>query len=170
MSVAGWMLVAAITIARSTSNGPTGADTLPAVEPTTHHFLNDLIQADSGNIVLVNVWATWCDPCKEELPHLLGLMKEYPDSLFRLILVSVDEPDVIDTHVRPMLRAFGVDFRSYYVADVRQEEFMEGMHREWRGAIPASFLYGRDGRLAEMIVGERSASFFRERVRRLLGR
>ena len=52
---------------------------------------NIRLQEQLGNVVLVNFWASWCGPCREELPHLEALQQEYADLGFTILAVNVDE-------------------------------------------------------------------------------
>jgi thiol-disulfide isomerase/thioredoxin len=52
---------------------------------------NMRLQEQQGNVVLINFWASWCGPCREELPHLEALQQEYADLGFTILAVNVDE-------------------------------------------------------------------------------
>src|SRR5271167_2467545 len=77
--------------------------------------LHDMIQKDSGNVVLVNVWATWCKWCKEEMPGILELKKKFEGKGFRVILVSADDIDILESEVKPTLTKLGVHFPSFII-------------------------------------------------------
>ena len=62
--------------------------------------------------VLVNVWASWCDPCREELPELLRFYRSHKREGLRLVLVSADDKSTAD-EARTFLASLGVDFVSY---------------------------------------------------------
>ena len=147
-----------------------GRNTLPLVKKVRLAELKQILRDDTGKVVLVNAWATWCKPCREEMPNLLKVSRLYRQEPFRLVLISADDPDDVETKVRPALRKFGVDFSSYIMNDSTQDAFITGMNEEWSGALPATFLYDREGKLAEMKVGERSYRQFREAVNKLLRR
>ncbi|MCZ6670720.1 MAG: TlpA disulfide reductase family protein, partial [Acidobacteria bacterium] len=82
------------------------------VIPATGPEVLAAVRAAGGSVTLVNVWATWCKPCLEEMPDLLRLGKEYRDRGMKVILVSGDfdtqMPAVIE-----FLERQGVDFPSY---------------------------------------------------------
>lgn len=61
-----------------------------------------------GRIVLLDFFATWCRPCKEEVPHLKSLTKTYPNSTLVLISISVDAPFVDDSVVRAFVKEYGI--------------------------------------------------------------
>ncbi|MBI1806950.1 MAG: TlpA family protein disulfide reductase [Ignavibacteria bacterium] len=133
------------------------------VIPIDHRQLLDIIKHDSGNVVLVNAWATWCKPCKEEMPALLKLKRDFEKKGLRLILLSADDIDVLDTSVRPMLKQFGVTFPTYIMADSSEEVFLTSMNPKWTGAfaLPTSFIFDRKGKLAETMVGGKKYETFK---------
>jgi thiol-disulfide isomerase/thioredoxin len=143
---------------------------LPAVDKVRLAELRNILRNDSGNVVLVNAWATWCKPCQEEMPDLLKLREALGKEPFRLVLLSADDLDDLDTKVRPALGKFGVDFPTYIMSDSTEDAFITGMDSSWSGALPATFLYDRAGKRADMKVGERSYRQFEESVSKLLGK
>lgn len=145
-------------------------DSLPVVEKVGLAGLKRMLQADSGKVVLLNAWASWCKPCKDEMPGLLKAWKSFRAKPLQLILLSTDDIDDLETKVRPALKKFGVDFPTYIMSDSSQDAFISGINDAWSGALPATFLYDREGKLAEMKVGERTYLQLREALDRLLRR
>ena len=129
-----------------------------------------MIQQNKGGVTLVNVWATWCDPCKKEIPSLVKLRHEFDSTGFKLILVSADDIELAETNVPRTLRKLSVNFQTYIKQDTTDEAFMMGMNPDWSGALPTSFLYDKEGKLADMMVGERSYVKFKVAVKKLMSR
>jgi len=125
-----------------------------------------LVGEARGRVVLVNVWATWCDPCREEFPALVRLQREIPTGDFRLVLVSADFASQ-----RPQVERFlagqGVDFPTYFKGQ-GDDDFIARMSPAWSGALPATWLYRRDGSVAEFWEGGSSYETFSGKVRALL--
>lgn len=142
--------------------------TFPVVERVDHRGLQEVVEGRKGSVVLVNVWATWCAPCREEMSALVKVYREFRDQGFSLVLVSTDEIDLLRTRVQPMLKEFGVDFLSY-INNGNEEALMTAMHPEWSGALPTSFLYDRSGNLVEMMVGSRTQEQFTQAIRKVIG-
>ena len=144
---------------------------VPRIRPITVEGLKEVLRRDSGKVVLVNTWATWCKPCREELPGLLKLRKEHSSQEFELVLVSADDTDIVEKSVRPLLGTLGVDFPSYIMDDSSSEAFMAKLMPDWDQAIalPTSFLYDKHGNLAGRFVGGRTHDQFDTRVTKLLG-
>ncbi len=130
-----------------------GGGTGPVVRPIDRQGLHDLIRSDSGNVVLVNAWASWCKPCIEEMPALVRLARKYRKQKFSLILVAIDDPDKLDSEIRPMLTRAGVDFPSFILQGTPDDEFINTMNSSWSGALPATFCYNPGGTQVAMLVG-----------------
>ena len=110
---------------------------------------NSIKLADySGKVLVVNLWATWCGPCRMEIPELVKLYKEFQPQGFEVVGLSTENPNTSFDAVR----AFVSDFQMGYAvgwapADV-SISLMQG-----NTAIPQSFLVARDGRVLKRFVG-----------------
>ena len=116
--------------------------------------------------MLVNVWATWCIPCREELPDLIRLRRNYHDKGFELLLVSADF-DVETEELVSFLTEQGVDFPSYLKTG-SDMDFIEGLHPDWSGALPATFLFNGEGELAKFWEGKATYEDLEDPIRSLL--
>lgn len=103
------------------------------------------LESFRGKVVLVNFWATWCPPCVAEFPDLVKLHNAYENKGLVVMSVSVDELGdkgaVID-FLRKSKARFPVFMRSK--GDI--EKFVGGIDRRWNGAVPATYMFGADGR------------------------
>ncbi len=125
------------------------------------------VRSARGDVVLVNVWATWCDPCRHEFPALLKVREEFAREGFRLILVSADFADQLPK-VEEFLSRQGVGFPTFLKAE-DDMAFINALDARWSGALPASFLYDRDSVLNDFWVGESSYESLAKKVKALLG-
>jgi thiol-disulfide isomerase/thioredoxin len=131
------------------------------LEATVEDLRGEVVKPDARAVVL-NVWATWCAPCREEFPDLLRLRRAYSDSGLRLILVSADFEDQAGAE-RQFLAGQGVDFESYIkIGD--DMAFIEGLHPRWTGALPATFVYDGRGRLRHFQEGRTTYASLEPRV------
>ncbi len=98
-------------------------------------------------IIVLNIWATWCPPCRAELPSLQQLNEALDAERFAVVGISVDEdPDF----VREYLNDIGIDFANYIAADNR------GMPADLEiDSFPQTLLVRADGSLAQRVVGPR---------------
>ncbi len=143
---------------------------LPAVKRISFSELSEIIRSDTGSPLLINAWATWCKPCREEMPALLKVWKKHANRPFRLILLSADDVGDLETKVRPALRDFGIDFTTYIMSDTADDAFISGLNASWSGALPATFVYDRKGTQVDMKVGGQSFRRFEEIVSKVLRR
>lgn len=109
-------------------------------------------KASRAPLVLVNVWATWCDPCREELPDLLRVYREHRGQGLRLVMISADDAEARaqagETLARAAARA-GVGREldaSSYLKDDDDMKLIDGLDPRWSGALPATFLFDAAGR------------------------
>lgn len=112
-----------------------------------------------GRAVLLNVWATWCGPCRAEMPALDGLQQERPDDL--AVLYVTEEP-------AELVRAWRADLPGEGRHLLTSHESFVGPYAAARGARPVTFVIDADGVLRERIVGAQTAEAFRARVERLV--
>ena len=136
---------------------------LPSVDTVSNAQIHQMVKRDSGKVTLVNVWATWCDPCKKEIPSLLKLRKKFSAKGFDLIFVSADDVELAQTKVRKTLGNLGVDFQTYIKQDSTDETFIMDMSPDWNGALPTSFLYDKEGKLKDIMIGKRTYEQFQDR-------
>ena len=97
--------------------------------------------------VLVNVWATWCEPCRDEMPDLVKFAKDRKMSKHRgvrVMLVSADDSKERDA-VKSYLTSLGVDFPTYLKTG-DDMEFINSIDPAWDGTIPASWLFDAAGK------------------------
>ena len=118
--------------------------------------LQKLISQRNGRILLINVWATWCIPCREEFPDLVRLTTTFQDRPVDVVAISADYPDEIDSKVIPFLQSQQVNFPVYVQNFERQEDFINFLNREWSGALPASFIYSISGEQKFFLLGKQS--------------
>jgi thiol-disulfide isomerase/thioredoxin len=113
-------------------------------------------------LTLVNFWATWCAPCKKELPDLIELHKAYGDRGFAVVGVATDRTPNAAGLVAEFVQNYSIP---YQILLSTQE--MEDAFRNVR-MMPTSFLVDRDGRILQTIVGIRTKAQLEELILPLL--
>ena len=113
-----------------------------------------------GKIVLLNFWATWCGPCRAEVPDLVDLQKRYADKL-EIIALATDEEDADE--VRRFVLKSGINYRVAMAPD--------GVRREYGGiaALPTSFVIDSQGRIVQKHVGLNDPTIYELEVKAMLG-
>jgi thiol-disulfide isomerase/thioredoxin len=126
------------------------------------------IAREKGRVVLVNFWATWCEPCREEFPSLSRLQRAYGRRGLAVLGVSTDFSSQLPA-VEKFLAAQRPAFPNYHKkSEGDDQEFIDAVDRSWGGELPFSVLYGRDGKKARVLSGKQSYGDFEREVRRLL--
>ena len=105
----------------------------------------DFRTAYAGSVTLVNIWATWCGPCKEEIPALDSLYRALEPQGFRLAAVSIDTDD--STQVRKFIDQYHVAFDVLHDQDGTIQQIYQTT------GVPESFLVDRHGKLLRIVYG-----------------
>lgn len=126
------------------------------------------IEAEKGNVVLLNFWATWCVPCREEYPDLVRLQKALFQKGLRVIGVSTDFLKQL-----PAVEAFLVKNRPSFPNYHRKsggddQDFINAVDSKWGGELPFSVLYGRDGNRVKTLSGKSSYADLEREVLKVL--
>jgi len=106
--------------------------------------LNDIIKNREGKVLLINIWATWCVPCKEEFPDLIKFSESYGEKV-ELIGISIDYSDEVKSKIIPFLRELKPNFVNYVNVENDAEKFINNLNPYWSGAIPTTFFYDLNG-------------------------
>lgn len=126
------------------------------------------IAREKGHVVLVNFWATWCVPCREEFPDLVRLEKAYRDRGLRVLGVSTDLGKDLPK-IEKFLAAGHPDFPNYRKkSGGDDQDFIESVDPKWGGELPFTVLYGKDGKKARVLSGKQSYADFERAVAALL--
>jgi cytochrome c biogenesis protein CcmG/thiol:disulfide interchange protein DsbE len=116
----------------------------------------------AGQVVLVNLWATWCGPCRKEMPSMQAAFEAYQARGFRIAAVSLDEGDAAP--VRAFATELGLTFDLLQDRSNRSQEIFQAV------GLPHSVLIGRDGRVKWVALGaeEWTSAENRARIEALL--
>ncbi len=123
-----------------------------------------LIDYDSfqGKITLINFWATWCGPCKKELPDLVAMSRELASRGVKIIGVSEDRGSNALEDVKSFVHDNGIPYLIVISNDELEEAF--GNVRQ----LPTSFLVDEHGKIIQTFVGARTKEIFTEAITALL--
>jgi cytochrome c biogenesis protein CcmG, thiol:disulfide interchange protein DsbE len=112
-----------------------------------------------GQVLLLDFWATWCGPCREEIPHFVQFQDKYREQGFRIVGIAMD--DTTDP-----VRSFYEKYKMNYpvaMGSARVAERFGGIL-----GLPVSILIGRDGRVRQRHVGQVDAAVLELEIQRLL--
>jgi thiol-disulfide isomerase/thioredoxin len=128
--------------------------------------VQEAIRKPGARAVLVNVWATFCEPCREEMPDLLRVFRARQARGLRLVLVSADDEDR-RAEAQRILGELGVNFPTYLKTG-DDMAFINGIDRRWSGALPASFLFDGQGQIRQFWPGQVTAAEVGPKIDELL--
>jgi thiol-disulfide isomerase/thioredoxin len=110
------------------------------------------IKASGKKGTIVNAWASWCGPCRREIPMLQALAANLKPQGIEIVLVTVDEPKD-EAKAQSFLKDNGITLKSYLV-EGSVADFKAGINPHWPGMLPASFLFDRTAQLIHFWGGE----------------
>ena len=118
------------------------------------------LESFKGKAILFNFWATWCEPCRDEIPALVELQHEYED---KLTVVGMLVLDPVDKETKPFVERYKVN---YPLLDVNDRVDVEDAYGPIVG-LPSSVLVAPDGRIAARYSGPRSKEQFERDIKAL---
>lgn len=105
--------------------------------------LKDLLKP-KGRPLLINFWATWCGPCREEFPDLVKIGADHKDTI-DLITISLDEPSEIEGEVTRFLAEMRSASPAYLLKTPDENAAIQLVSKDWQGALPFTILFNADG-------------------------
>jgi len=128
----------------------------------------NIISNYNGNVLVVNVWATWCLPCVEEMPDLVKITDLYESESVKIIGISIDFPEEIQSKILPFMNNNKINF-PIYVNDFKNDEaLINFLNEKWSGAIPTTFIYDKTGIQKEVLLGKHSFDDFKYAIEQVL--
>jgi thiol-disulfide isomerase/thioredoxin len=127
-----------------------------------------MVAAHRGHVLIVDFWATWCSPCREEMPSVIALVERYAPKDVQLVTVSADLDEQMHEAVQFLdsVRAPSVRYIKHADDDDR---FIQSVDPAWSGALPALLVYDRTGHKVRAFFGETSGDSLAAAVRTAAG-
>ncbi len=113
-------------------------------------------------VVLLDFWATWCAPCRMEIPEFVQLQKQYADKGFTLLGVALDDEGA--AVVKPVAQNLGINY-PVVIGNTQVAAAYSGIQ-----ALPTTFLIGHDGKILKTYVGARDKSEFEHDIQSALAK
>ena len=104
------------------------------------------VEGQEARPLLINFWATWCEPCREEFPDLVRISADYGKSNLDFITISLDEPEDGKTKVPKFLLEMRAQMPAYLLNVIDPQTVIDMIDPEWHGGLPATFLYDASGK------------------------
>ena len=107
----------------------------------SYEQLEPLLNKKNDTTYVVNFWASWCTPCLEEMPAFEKVRTKYKDEKFKLLLVSLDFPDHVESRLVPTIIKHKIKAEVVLLDDPDANSWISKIHPDWSGAIPATLVY-----------------------------
>jgi thiol-disulfide isomerase/thioredoxin len=138
------------------------------VEPIDLDGLKDLISKPKDKPLLVNFWATFCDPCRDEFPDLVKIDSEFRPKALNFVTVSLDDMSDLKTDVPKFLAQMKATMPAYLLNVTDPEPAINAVDPKWQGDLPATFLYNAKGEVVFKAFGRVNTGALREAIERLV--
>jgi len=144
-----------------------------AAEPvkllTPKNYKARVVAPKKGRVVVVNFWATWCEPCREEMPALVTASRGFKVQDLAVVLVSIDSQKTGATQVPKFLASMKVPFVCWLAKSQDPSDFINAVDRTWDGTVPYTLVYDRKGNLSQKLLGKQTAADFTASIRKAAG-
>ena len=138
------------------------------VTPIDNEALKNLISQPRQVPLLVNFWATFCDPCRDEFPDLVKIDKQYRPQSLEFFTVSLDDMTDIKTEVPKFLESMNATMPAYLLNVNDPEPAINLVDPRWRGDLPATFLYNEKGEVVFKHIGRVDPAELRSAIDKLV--
>src|ERR1051325_2710330 len=166
------MVAASILISHSSVAAQKGSRAVrpaPVVKPVDVAGLSALLKRENAKPLLVNYWATWCEPCREEFPDLVKIDSAYRSKGLDFIAVTLDDLADIKKGVPRFLRQMHAHMPVYLLNMSDPEPAIRMIDPNWGGALPATFLYNGRGEVVYKSLGRVKVDELRAAIEKLVG-
>lgn len=128
---------------------------LPVVQEIDAEGLKKILHRDAQQPrpLLINFWATWCGPCREEFPDLVRIGKDYKTRNLDFVIVSLDDPSEIKTTVPRFLQSMKAEMNAFLLNADDSNAAIIAVDPEWAGSMPATFLLDAGGQVVYKHLG-----------------
>ena len=155
------------TAQKSTAETKPQAANQPRVSQIDDAKLKQLLKPN-GKPLLVNFWATWCGPCREEFPDLVKIDHEYRRKI-DFITVSLDFVEELNTGVPRFLSEMKAEMPTYLLTSADENTLISSITKDWSGGLPFTILYNEKGEITYLRQGKVSRETLKGEIEKTLG-
>lgn len=138
------------------------------VSPIGIDALKGLLTQQREHPLLVNFWATFCDPCRDEFPDLVAIDRDYRPRSLEFITISLDDVSEIKTEVPKFLGSMKATMPAYLLDVSDPEPAIDLVDPRWQGSLPATFLYNEKGEIVYKHIGRIKPAELREAIDKVI--
>lgn len=143
-------------------------------EPVTLNMLDEatlskLVKNDTEDLLLINVWASWCAPCVAELPEFVTINRMYRHRNLKVVTISMDEPDDGEKALE-ILKKKHVACQNYHLAIADRDRFADLLDKDWEGPVPYTLLIAPGSKVLYRKGGEMKPLDVKRAIVKKLGR
>ena len=140
---------------------------LPVVSPIDLEAFKGLLTQQREHPLLVNFWATFCDPCRDEFPDLVQIDKDYRPRSLEFVTVSLDDVSELKNEVPKFLDSMKATMPAYLLNIPDPEPAINFVDSKWRGDLPATYLYNEKGEVVYKHIGRIKTDELREAIEKV---
>ena len=138
------------------------------VAPIDTEALKNILSEQRERPLLINFWATWCDPCRDEFPDLVKIDSEYRPRSMDFITISLDDFSDIKTSVPQFLGWMKANMPAYLLNVADPEPAIDMVDKGWAGSLPATFLFNAKGEVVYKHFGRVDPNELRAAIDKLV--
>lgn len=169
ISIALFIVLVSLAVPAQRKKGRAAKPSKPiVVAPIDTDELKTLITQQRQHPLLVNFWATYCDPCRDEFPDLVKIDKDYRPRAIEFVTISLDDVAEIKTEVPKFLDSMKATMPAYLLDVSDPEPAIDLVDPRWQGSLPATFLYNEKGEIVYKHIGRIKTAELREAIEKVI--
>jgi thiol-disulfide isomerase/thioredoxin len=130
--------------------------------------LENYMSAKTGDILVVNFWATFCKPCIAEIPSFIKISDKYKNDKVKLLLVSLDLPSYYPKKIASFVKKQQYKANIVWLNETDADYFCTKADSSWSGSIPATLMINTKTGFRKFFEGEMSASEYEEALKKVI--
>jgi thiol-disulfide isomerase/thioredoxin len=121
----------------------TGQNTNTKIPRLNFNQFESYLHKQNDTLYVINFWASWCIPCRQEMPAFEKVREKYSNKKLKIILVSLDIPGELENRLLPYIRTNHIKSQVVLLDDANQNAWIDKVDPKWSGTIPFTLIYGR---------------------------